>query len=217
MSVAESFSLFPLSKYFVTKSTEPSPNPNVGVTQPIASGLIENDGVNITGGVTGNYTWHRLSHFGGTANTQGAELREYLLVCRNVSTTSNNASFSLAIPDGGFNPNYMVFKALYKSMSVTNSDAPGSNTWSFTVTGANFDYVQISTSTTFSPNGQSFFCLYHGNLSFNWIEGDPSIHVHHMHTLNSSITWINLLPQLEVMQRFVVKYWEWISRHLESF
>jgi hypothetical protein len=74
MSVAESFSLLPLSKYFVTKAAGPGPNPNVGETQPIASGLIQNDGVKISGGVTGNYTWYRLSHFGGTPNTQGAEL-----------------------------------------------------------------------------------------------------------------------------------------------
>jgi hypothetical protein len=41
-------------------------------------------------------------------------------------------------------------------MQVTNPGAPGSNTWNFTVTG-NFDYVQLSTSTMFNPNGQSFF------------------------------------------------------------
>jgi hypothetical protein len=63
----------------------------------------------------------------------------------------------LAIPGGGFNPNYMTFRTLYNTMQVTNPGAPGSNTWSFTVTGANFEYVQFSTSTTFNPNGQSFF------------------------------------------------------------
>jgi hypothetical protein len=157
MSVAENFSLFPLSKWFVVKATGPGANTNVGETQPIASGLIQNDAVNITGGVTGYYTWYRLSHYGGTAGTQGKEIREYLLVCRNVSTTSNNASFQLAILDNGFNTNYMVLKALYTSMTVTNPGAPGSNTWNFTVTGANFDFVQISTSTTFNPTRQSFF------------------------------------------------------------
>jgi hypothetical protein len=156
MSVAENFSLFPLSKYFVTKTAGPSPNPNVGETQPIASGLIQNDGINIIGGVTGTYTWYRLSQYGGTPNTQGVELREYLLVCRNVSTTGNGASFKLGIPDGGFNPNYMTFTALYSSMMVTNPGAPGTNTWNFIVTG-NFDVVQLSTSTTFNPSGQSFF------------------------------------------------------------
>jgi hypothetical protein len=92
----------------------------------------------------------------GTAGTQGKEIRENLLVCRNVSTTANGASFKLAIPDGRFNPNYMTFTTLYSSMMVTNPGAPGSNTWNFTVTG-NFDYVQLSTSTTFNPTGQSFF------------------------------------------------------------
>jgi hypothetical protein len=153
--VAENFSLFPLSKYFVAKS--PGTKTNVGETQPIASGRIENDALNNVGNVTGNYTWYQLSHYAGTTGTQGKELREYLLVCRRVSAKSNNASFQLAIPDKGFNPNYMVFKILYTIMSVTNPGSPGSNTWTFRVTGANFDYVQISTSTTFNPNGQSFF------------------------------------------------------------
>jgi hypothetical protein len=157
MSVAESFSLFPLAKYFVRKSTLHDPNPNVGLTQPIVSGRIENDAVNITGGVTGNYTWYRLSRYGGTTGTQGVELREYLLVCRGVSATANSCSFSLAIPDGGFDPNYMTFKLLYTSMQATDPGAPGANTRNFNVSGLNFDFVDISTSTTFNPNGQSLF------------------------------------------------------------
>jgi hypothetical protein len=157
MSVGDSFTLVPLSNFFVRKSTLPGPETNLGSIHPIASGRIENDGVAITGGVTGNYTWYRLSHFEGATGTQGKELREYLLVCRGVSATSNNCGFSLAIPDGGFNPNYIVFKLLYNSMQVTNPGAPGSNTWNFNISGANFDFVDISTSTTFNPNGQSFF------------------------------------------------------------
>jgi hypothetical protein len=66
------------------KTTGAGFNSNVGETQPIASGLIENDAVNNIGGVRGYYTWYRLSQYGGTANTQGAQLREYLIVCRNV-------------------------------------------------------------------------------------------------------------------------------------
>jgi hypothetical protein len=147
MSVAESFSLFPLSKYFVVKTTGAGFNSNVGVKESIASGLIQNDSINNISGVTGYYTWYRLSQYGGTTGTQGVELREYLLVCRNVSTTGNGGSFKLPIPDGGFNPNYMTFTTLYSSMQVTNPGAPGTNTWNFTVTG-NFDVVQLSTSTT---------------------------------------------------------------------
>jgi hypothetical protein len=53
MSIVENFSLFPLSKWFVVKPLPVSgPNTNVGETQPIASGLIENDGVNNIGNVT---------------------------------------------------------------------------------------------------------------------------------------------------------------------
>jgi hypothetical protein len=157
MSVGEWFDLVPLSKYYVRKSTTPGPETNLGPILPIASGRIETDGVNITGGVTGNYTWYRLSNYEGTPNTQGKELREYLLVCRDVRATSNSCGFSLAIPDGGFNPNYMTFKLLYNSMQVTNPGAPGSNVWNFNISGANFDFVDMATSTTFNPNGQSFF------------------------------------------------------------
>jgi hypothetical protein len=157
MSVGEWFGLLPLSKYYVRKSGTPGPETNIGPILFIASGRIENDSVNRTGGVTGNYTWYRLSNFEGTPNTQGRELREYLLVCRDVRANANSCSFSLAIPDGGFNPNYMTFKLLYNSMQVTNPGAPGANTWNFYISGANFDFVDMSTSTTFNPNGQSFF------------------------------------------------------------
>jgi hypothetical protein len=128
MSVAESFSLFPLSKYFVVKTTGAGFNSNVGETPSIASGLIQNDAIDNIGGVTGTYTWYRLSQYAGNPGTQEAELREYLLVCRNVSTTGNDGSFKLPISDGGFNPNYMAYTTLYSSMIVTNPGAPGSNT-----------------------------------------------------------------------------------------
>jgi hypothetical protein len=65
MSVGDSFTLVPLSNFFV-KRTETLPGTNIGSIFPIASGRIETDGVNINGGVTGNYTWYRLSHYEGT-------------------------------------------------------------------------------------------------------------------------------------------------------
>jgi hypothetical protein len=156
MSVGDSFTLLPLGKYFVRKTTTPGPETNIGPILPIASGRIEIDGLNNVGGVSGNYTWYRLSHFEGATNTQGAELREYLLVCRTVSTTGNGGSVKLPIPDGGFNPNYMTFISLYPSMQVINPGAPGTMTWNFSVTG-NFDIVQLSSSSTFPANNQSFF------------------------------------------------------------
>jgi hypothetical protein len=42
-------------------------------------------------------------------------------------------------------------------MQVTNPGAPGSNVWNFNISGADFDFVDMATSTTFNPNGQSFF------------------------------------------------------------
>jgi hypothetical protein len=156
MSTGDWFTLVPLSNFFVRKSTLPGPETNIGPILPIASGRIEIDGINNIGGVSGNYTWYRLSHFEGTTNTQGKELREYLLVCRGVSTTGNGGSVKLTIPEGGFNPNYMAFTSLYPSMQVTHPGAPGTMTWNFSVTG-NFDVVQLSSSSTFPANGQSFF------------------------------------------------------------
>jgi hypothetical protein len=156
MSVGDSFTLLPLNKYFVKKTTEPGPQTNIGSIFPIASGRIENDAYNNVGGVTGNYTWYRLSHFEGNPNTQGKELREYLLVCRNVSAVANNCGFTLRIPDGGFDHNYFAYKLLYDSMTVRHPGAPSTNTWNFNITG-NSDFVEMSTAATFNPNGQSFF------------------------------------------------------------
>jgi hypothetical protein len=158
MSVAEWFGITsPLSKYYVRKTEEPGPQTNIGSIYPIASGRIEVDGVNRTGDVSGNYTWYRLSHFEGTPNTQERELREYLLVCRDVRANANSCSFSLPIPDGGFNRNYMAFKLLYNSMTVTHPGAPGTNIWNFNISGPNFDHVDMATAATFNPYMQSFF------------------------------------------------------------
>jgi hypothetical protein len=43
MSVGDSFTLFPLSKFFVRKLGTPDPETNIGPILPIASGRIEND------------------------------------------------------------------------------------------------------------------------------------------------------------------------------
>jgi hypothetical protein len=156
MSVRDNFTFVPLSNFFVKRTTIPGPNTNLGSIFPIASGRIEDDAYNNVGGVTGDYTWYRLSHFEGNPNTQGKELREYLLVCRNVSATTNNFSFALGIPDGGFNQNYLAFKLLYNSMTVRDPVSSSTNTWNFSVTG-NSDIVEMSTAATFNPSGESFF------------------------------------------------------------
>jgi hypothetical protein len=155
MSTGDWFTLVPLSNFFVRKS-ETIPGTNIGSIFPIASGRIENDAYNNVGGVTGDYTWYRLSHFEGNPNTQGKELREYLLVCRNVSAATNNCSFTLRIPDGGFDNDYLAFILLYNSMTVRHPGAPSTNTWNFSFT-SNSDFVEMSTAATFNPNEQSFF------------------------------------------------------------
>jgi hypothetical protein len=95
MSVGDSFTLVPLSNFFVRKSVAPGPDTNLGIIQLIASGLIQNDAANNIGGVTGIYTWYRLSQFGGNPGTQGVEFREYLIIIRGLSATSSNVSFQL--------------------------------------------------------------------------------------------------------------------------
>jgi hypothetical protein len=137
MSVGDSFTLLPLSKFFVRKtvSLPGNPDPNLGSIQPIASGFIQTNAINKTGDPVGTYTWYRLSHFTGSPNTQGAELREYLLVCRGVSS-GPNASFQLAIFEGGFNPDYSTAKLLYTDMTVKHPGAGGPTTWNI-VFGSN--------------------------------------------------------------------------------
>jgi hypothetical protein len=163
MSVAEWFGITsPLSKYYVRKTVVPGPgpDPNLPSINPIASGRIENDATNRTGNIIGDYTWYRLYNFEGAPNTQGKELRVYLLVCRNVSSDPN-ASFQLTIPDGGFDPNYSSVTPLNTSMTVKNPGAPGTTTWNFAI-DPTFTLVQISTAGNFNPNNQRFFFIFTG-------------------------------------------------------
>jgi hypothetical protein len=161
MSVGDSFTLLPLSKYFVRKSDAvgpaASPDPNVGLTEPIASGRIETDGTVVSGGATGNYTWYRLSHFGGTPNNQGLEFREYLLIFRGVSGNSSIVSFKINIPEGGFSPTYLAYRSLYDQTYATTTGV-GTHAWTISFS-ANAQQVQLDTNTGGggNPNNESFF------------------------------------------------------------
>jgi hypothetical protein len=139
-----------------SQAFDPAAHPNINSTFPIASGRIENDGVNINGGVTGYYTWYRLSHYEGITNEQGKELREYLLVCRNVSGTSSILSFQLFIPEGGFTPGYFAYRPLYDHMYATTSGV-GSHPW--TIGFPSQAKVQLDTDTAGAgnPSNESFF------------------------------------------------------------
>jgi hypothetical protein len=160
MSVGEWFDLLPLSKFFVRKSDvigpAANPDPNVGLTQPIASGRIENDGVVISGGATGNYTWYRLSNFGGTPNTQAKEFREYLLMFRGVSANASIVSFKVNIPEGGFTPGFFAYRPLYDQTYATTSGV-GSHAWIISI--PNNQQVQLDTNTGGggNPSNESFF------------------------------------------------------------
>jgi hypothetical protein len=154
MSVGDNFTLVPLSNFFV-KRTETLPGTNIGSIFPIASGRIENDGIPTGGGVTGNYTWYRLSHYEGTAGTQGKELREYLLICRGVSTTSSPAGFQLYIPDGGFTPGYNAYTLMYTQFFATTTGV-GTHPWDISFPS----HLKVQLDTTISggnANNESFF------------------------------------------------------------
>jgi hypothetical protein len=110
-----------LSKWFVAKPPPgPGPNTNVGETQPPVSSRIEDDATSNSGNVTGNYTWYRLFHFGGATNTQGREVRAYMIVFRDVSSTGNNPFFSINVPEGGYNMQFNIFKFLYNTFQTTD-------------------------------------------------------------------------------------------------
>jgi hypothetical protein len=155
MSVGESFTLVPLSNFFVKKAAIPGPETNLGSIHPIASGRIENDAVNISGGVTGNYAWYRISHYEGATGTQGKEVREYFVVFRGVSATASSSSFHLPIPDGGFDTTYEVYKLLYTSMRA-KTPGSGSHDWNANIVSQG-THLEIITTTTFNPNNESFF------------------------------------------------------------
>jgi hypothetical protein len=156
MSTGDWFTLVPLSNFFVRKSqTSPGPQTNLGITQPIDSGLIQVDAINRTGNPVGMFTWYRLSHFSGSPNTQGAELREYLLVLRGVSSDAA-ASFDIAIPEGAFSASYKSATFLYSNFTTTHPGAGVDVTWNITFTPS-YSHVHISCASTVTPLGHSFF------------------------------------------------------------
>jgi hypothetical protein len=156
MSVGDSFTLVPLSNFFVRKSqVSPGPQTNLGITQPIDSGLIQVDAINRTGNPVGMFTWYRLSHFSGSPNIQGAELREYLLVLRGVSSNAA-ASFDIPIPEGAFSADYKSATFLYSNFTATHPGAGVDVTWNITFTPT-YSHVHISCTSTVSPLGHSFF------------------------------------------------------------
>jgi hypothetical protein len=157
MSVGDHFTLVPLSNFFVKKSQAfgPAAHPNLSSTFPIASGRIETDGIVITGGATGNFTWYRLSHYEGATGTQGKEFREYLLIIRGLSATSSTVSFQLFIPEGGFTPGFFVYRALYNQTPATTSGA-GTHNWDLSFPSDT--KVQLDTTLLGgNPTNESFF------------------------------------------------------------
>jgi hypothetical protein len=157
MSVGDSFTLVPLSNFFVRKSQafDPAAHPNLSSTFPIASGRIETDGIVITGGATGNFAWYRISHYEGATGTQAKEFREYLLIIRGLSATLSTVSFQLNIPDGGFTPGFFAYRALYNQTPATTSGA-GTHNWDLSFPSDS--RVQLDTTLPGgNPNNETFF------------------------------------------------------------
>jgi hypothetical protein len=121
MSVGEWFDLVPLTNFFVRKSDvigpAANPDPNVGLTQPIASGNVTAS--NVTGGT---YTWYQIFNFAGTPNTQGAELKTYVLVVRGFTTSTGTGSTNPIPLPQAFDNNFKVYKLFYDSMSTAHGN-----------------------------------------------------------------------------------------------
>jgi hypothetical protein len=105
MSVGDSFTLVPLSNFFVKKSTSAGPDPNLGTIQPIASGNVTAS--NVTGGT---YTWYQVFHFGGNANTQAFDnnFKVYKLFYNTMSTAHANYTASVNSTSTGIVVNFAV-------------------------------------------------------------------------------------------------------------
>jgi hypothetical protein len=117
MSVGDSFTLLPLSKFFVKKTVVPGPDPNLGQIQPIASGNVT--GSNVSGGT---YTWYQVFHFGGNANTQGVELKTYAFVVRGFTTTTGTGNTDPIPLPQAFDSNNKVYNFFYDNMTTSKAN-----------------------------------------------------------------------------------------------
>jgi hypothetical protein len=121
MSTGDWFTLVPLSNFFVRKSNvigpAASPDPNVGLTQPIASGNVTAS--NVTGGT---YTWYQVFNFAGVPNIQVAELKTYVLVVRSFTTSTGRGNTDPIPLPQAFDNNFKVYKLFYDTMSTAHAN-----------------------------------------------------------------------------------------------
>jgi hypothetical protein len=89
----------------------------LGIIQPIASGNVTAS--NVTGGT---YTYYQVFHFGGTPNTQGVELKTYVLVVRGFTTSTGTGNTDPIPLPQAFNNNLKVYKLFYNTMSTTQGN-----------------------------------------------------------------------------------------------
>jgi hypothetical protein len=125
MSTGDWFTLVPLSNFFVKKSD--LPNPNTISIPPLSTGNVTASNIS-----SGRFTWYQVFNFGGDPNnTQGVELKTYVLVVRGLITTTgvgNTDPIPLPQP---FDNNFKVYKLFYNTMST----AQGNYTASVNSTG----------------------------------------------------------------------------------
>jgi hypothetical protein len=115
MSVGESFTLVPLSNFFV-KRTE-LPNLNYLPIPPLTGGNFQ--GGNVTGGA---FTWYQVFNFAGVPNLQGVELKTYVLVVRGF-TTSTGLGVTSDIPfPQPFDDNSKIYKLFYAVLSTAKAN-----------------------------------------------------------------------------------------------
>jgi hypothetical protein len=144
-------------------SGTPGPTGPTGPTGPagqgslpvIRSGTIQSEPVNPPNtNITGTYAWYLLHTFQGTPNTQGVEVRIYMLVCRGLNTNLNSNSFSLIIPT--------PFAAGYGVCGfIRNQFQTNQATYTFAFSG-NTHFVDIGVSNVNGVSNDSLIAFVYG-------------------------------------------------------
>jgi hypothetical protein len=117
MSVGDSFTLLPLSKYFVRKSITAGTETNLPAILPVSSGNVTAS--NVTGGT---FTYYRLFRFEGTPNNQGVELKTYVLVVRGFITSTGTGNADLIPLPEAFDNNIKIYKLFYDTISTAQGN-----------------------------------------------------------------------------------------------
>jgi hypothetical protein len=104
-----------------TDPTGPTGPAGQGALPVIRTGNILYEPVNTPNNdIIGNYTWYQLFTFQGLPNTQGVEVKVYMLVCRVISSFFQNPTFTLLLPTP-FNAGYGVADFVHNQFNTNKA------------------------------------------------------------------------------------------------